>query len=41
MKKEYVKPKMEVVDYSSEAKLLSGSGEDLCWEESEDDNYCD
>jgi hypothetical protein len=30
-KKEYVAPKMEVIDYAPETKLLAGSGDDPYW----------
>lgn len=39
MKKEYVKPQMEVVNCSSRTKLLSGSGDDPYLEESDDNPY--
>lgn len=30
-KKQYVAPKMEVIDYAPETKLLAGSGDDPYW----------
>lgn len=32
MKKEYVAPKMEVVDYDVKTQLLAGSGDNPYWE---------
>lgn len=32
MKKKYIKPSMEVVDYQAETALLAGSGDNSYWD---------